>query len=203
MAGHTCCWYQHSCHSYRRHRHWRPSVVAPASAVKAVPPKRECGGGSEGARSPRLLPIARSAACGFPRGGAFRADSFSCGTREVGGASLACAAASMSCERQGRRRSATLSLQRVERGFRPGRRRLPVGCLGRLLFTGWGRKFHPRPARFRQPDRDRLTGRSRSMLTLANVFYFFTHVLPSFCTGGLPLGGSLASSFFGHVILRA
>jgi hypothetical protein len=37
------------------------------------------------------------------------------------------------------------------------------------------RQFYTRAARFRQPDCDRLLGRTRAVFALANMFHFFAH----------------------------
>src|SRR6185312_14450069 len=128
------------------------------------------------------------------------------GSGALAGRALAGRLAGVFRKRLLRRGRMTLALQRLAAGARaPGgsalrgrflrggflRRGLLAALLRPLAFL---RHVHARAARLRQPDRDRLFGRTRAMLALAHVVDFLTHELASLGAGGFA---------FALVLLRA
>lgn len=131
-------------------------------------------------------------------GGALRSHRLLSGALSCCRTSLTRASPGMFRQRLGRRRRRSFPLERSQCSSRTSGRRLMVGRLRNLFFTGWRRQIHPRPARLGEPDGDRLLGRSCTVLAFANMFHLLAHVLPSFPAGSFLPGSPLPSPFVGH-----
>lgn len=134
------------------------------------------------------------------------------GRRSAGRSSLGCRTAALARQRRLRYGAARLALERARGGARtrPRRRVGSLSCrriLFRLAACGWRRRFlhrrfYARPTRFGQSDRDRLFGRARAVLALADVIDLLPHKFPGlrarrFSRAAI-LCNAFESGFIGH-----